>query len=257
MELRKLFEETNGQYIYIYTYALTLFNYYFQILRILFQMTCTFFSFLQEMEETDEESVLEPEVLVEDEDTETLSGSFSSRLFELEENSVENQNNQETNHNCSAAEALIPAESESEDRVVTVDVASMETETEELQMQEKLELQEKSVGNQVLPAGQSSREERNTDTADCKDDDRPTNDNPDEEGEGSFSNKSSFGHKQVISTADLDEMMDMGIVDQIDQEAQMKEEEQKNMDVEGSQSPSNSSKGTRKQISELFTFFTF
>ncbi|XP_024151010.1 zinc finger MYM-type protein 4 isoform X1 [Oryzias melastigma] len=204
----------------------------------------------KEMEETDEESVLEPEVLVEDEDTETLSGSFSSRLFELEENSVENQNNQETNHNCSAAEALIPAESESEDRVVTVDVASMETETEELQMQEKLELQEKSVGNQVLPAGQSSREERNTDTADCKDDDRPTNDNPDEEGEGSFSNKSSFGHKQVISTADLDEMMDMGIVDQIDQEAQMKEEEQKNMDVEGSQSPSNSSKEDQPSAEE-------
>ncbi|RVE66762.1 hypothetical protein OJAV_G00110610 [Oryzias javanicus] len=84
------------------------------------------------MEETDEESVLESEVL-EDEDSEALSGSFSSRLFELKDNYVENQNNKETNRNCSAAEPLIPAESEDVDQVATVDVASMETETEELQ----------------------------------------------------------------------------------------------------------------------------
>ncbi|XP_023815743.1 zinc finger MYM-type protein 4 isoform X1 [Oryzias latipes] len=181
----------------------------------------------KELEETEGESVLESEVLVDVEDTET--GPFSSRLFELEDKSVENQDSQETNHNNSAAEAFIPAESEDLEQVGMVGDARLET--QELQTLKKPVKQDSS--SEVLPAGKT-----NADTAECRNDKRPTNDNPDEEGDSSFSNKSSC-QKPVVSTADLDEMMDMGIVEQIDQEAQMKEEEQRSLD---SQSASNSSK---------------
>lgn len=203
----------------------------FRILQ--FEYNVIVFSFLQELEETEGESVLESEVLVDVEDTET--GPFSSRLFELEDKSVENQDSQETNHNNSAAEAFIPAESEDLEQVGMVGDARLET--QELQTLKKPGKQDSS--SEVLPAGKT-----NADTAECRNDKRPTNDNPDEEGDSSFSNKSSC-QKPVVSTADLDEMMDMGIVEQIDQEAQMKEEEQRSLD---SQSASNSSKGTRKHI---------
>lgn len=55
--------------------------------------------------------------------------------------------------------------------------------------------------------------------------------------------------KFVVSTADdLDEMMDIGTVDQVEQEAQMKEEEQnKSMDVDSEHSPAISNAGRVKK----------
>ncbi|XP_070777315.1 zinc finger MYM-type protein 4-like [Enoplosus armatus] len=50
--------------------------------------------------------------------------------------------------------------------------------------------------------------------------------------------KESVGCKRVSTADDLDEMMDIGTVDQVEQEAQMKEEEQNSlMDVDSSRSP--------------------
>lgn len=62
--------------------------------------------------------------------------------------------------------------------------------------------------------------------------------------------KESVGCK--LSVDDLDEMMDIGTVDQVEQEAQMKEEEQNSLDMDGSRSPAVSNTGKMKQ---KFYFF--
>lgn len=54
--------------------------------------------------------------------------------------------------------------------------------------------------------------------------------------------------KFVVSTADdLDEMMDIGTVDQVEQEAQMEEEQNKSMDVDSVHSPAISNAGRVKK----------
>lgn len=62
--------------------------------------------------------------------------------------------------------------------------------------------------------------------------------------------------KFVVSTADdLDEMMDIGTVDQVEQEAQMKEEEQnKSMDVDSVHSPAISNAGRVKKKKSLVSY---
>lgn len=67
---------------------------------------------------------------------------------------------------------------------------------------------------------------------------------------GTQQEKESLGCNLKVSTADdLDEMMDIGTVDQVEQEALMKEEEQNSlMDVDSSQSSAISNTGMVKQI---------
>ncbi|GLD47742.1 zinc finger MYM-type protein 4 isoform X1 [Lates japonicus] len=74
-------------------------------------------------------------------------------------------------------------------------------------------------------------------TSDCKKETKNT-DSDSKEDVGTQQEEESHGHKLRVSTADdLDEMMDIGTVDQMEQEAQMKAEEP---EVESSRSPTSS-----------------
>ncbi|XP_039977333.1 zinc finger MYM-type protein 4-like isoform X2 [Xiphias gladius] len=99
------------------------------------------------------------------------------------------------------------------------------------------------------PAGPDVSEDADRDTtSDCKKKTTHTEGNVDpgiksKEDIVTRQEKESHGCKLTVSTADdLDEMMDIGTVDQMEQEAQMKEEEEQNsvMDVESSRSPATS-----------------
>lgn len=62
------------------------------------------------------------------------------------------------------------------------------------------------------------------------------------------------GILRVSAADDLDEMMDIGIVDQVEQEAQMKEEEQNSLDMESSRSPTTSNTGIKINFGFVLQF---
>ncbi|XP_018554415.1 zinc finger MYM-type protein 4 isoform X2 [Lates calcarifer] len=92
----------------------------------------------------------------------------------------------------------------------------------------------------VVVKDKSLQEGEGTDvdtTSDCKKETKNT-DSDSKEDAGTQQEEESHGHKLRVSTADdLDEMMDIGTVDQVEQEAQMKAEEP---EVESSRSPTSS-----------------
>ena len=133
-----------------------------------------------------------------------------------------------------------PSESERELKV--------EVKTEEELVEENVSV--KDDGSEKSPAGRDVSEDTNMDKTS---EELPRVDekmDPDtEEDVGTQQEEQSHGSKLRVSTADdLDEMMDIGTVDQVEQEAQMKEEQQENsaMDVDCSRSPSSSNTGKVK-----------
>lgn len=98
----------------------------------------------------------------------------------------------------------------------------------------------------VVVKDKSLQEGEGTDvdtTSDCKKETKNT-DSDSKEDAGTQQEEESHGHKLRVSTADdLDEMMDIGTVDQVEQEAQMKAEEP---EVESSRSPTSSNTGKMK-----------
>ncbi|XP_028256554.1 zinc finger MYM-type protein 4-like isoform X4 [Parambassis ranga] len=94
-----------------------------------------------------------------------------------------------------------------------------------------------AVGQNSLstsPAGPAASTDTHMDS-NCKDTDTNT-----EAGDDTKEERSSGCILRVSAADDLDEMMDIGIVDQVEQEAQMKEEEQNSLDMESSHSPTTS-----------------
>lgn len=106
----------------------------------------------------------------------------------------------------------------------------------------------------VEPPGPDVNQDKNTDTKETTDADTDT-DTKTDAGVDAQQDKVSPPCKCSVSTAtDLDEMMDIGTVDQVDQEAQMKDEGQNpSMDASSACSPASSSTGRVKQkSSEVF-----
>lgn len=155
-----------------------------------------------------------------------------------------------------------PAPSQSslspEETVITVSgqaakpESSSESEKEGTDVKMEEDTVEKNVSTcQILePAGPNVNKDRNTDKNETTNTDIKMDAGVDAQQE-----KVSPPCKFSVSTAtDLDEMMDIGTVDQVDQEAQMKEEGQNtSMDASGACSPASSSTGRVKQKSfEIF-----
>uniref|UniRef100_A0A1A8K1U5 TRASH domain-containing protein n=1 Tax=Nothobranchius kuhntae TaxID=321403 RepID=A0A1A8K1U5_NOTKU len=145
------------------------------------------------------------------------SGGESSRnLPEVEEGQEQENkpNNQETEHHSSSEESIKTSESEIEN-------SEMKTDDEPELKEEMKTVRSKSP--EETAAGPEDK------TSDDKEDVKQTDDDmkTEEEKDGIQEDKSSLAGKPSVSMAeDLDEMMDIGTVDQVDQEAQMKEEDQ-------------------------------
>lgn len=119
--------------------------------------------------------------------------------------------------------------------------------------EENLAVKEKSLHQS--PAGPDMSEDTNMDTASDRKQEINTEDRMDPDSDtmeaiGIQQQDESHGSNKLrVSTADdLDEMMDIGTVDQMEQEAQMKEEECNSLDAESSRSPAVSNTGKTKQI---------
>ncbi len=222
------------------------------------------------------EAVSEPGAPVDVGDLELVRGA-SPRLSERgeEDNLVtgKEMESKETEHKDSEAASapspvspLNPSTSQSsfstEETIGTVLVqggepgspSESEKEATEVKTEEEFKLNEDSVAEQdkslmESPAEPGVSEDTNMDkTSDHKE---ITNaDGDTKEDVDTQQEKDSHGSKLRVSTADdLDEMMDIGTVDQVEQEAQMKEEEESSlMDVDSSRSPDrNSNTGKAKQ----------
>lgn len=126
----------------------------------------------------------------------------------------------------------------------------VEVKTEEELNEENVSVKDDS--SEKSPAGPDVSEETNMDKTSEELTHAEEKMDPDvdtEEDVSAQQQEESSGSKLRVSTADdLDEMMDIGTVDQVEQEAQMKEEQQENsaMDVDGSRSPSSSNTGKIK-----------
>ncbi|XP_022599863.1 zinc finger MYM-type protein 4-like isoform X2 [Seriola dumerili] len=118
----------------------------------------------------------------------------------------------------------------------------VKTEEESELNEENFAVNDKSL--KESPAEPDVSEDTDMDTtSDGKKETNTDKDSDSREDVGAQQEKESHGCKLRVSAADdLDEMMDIGTVDQMEQEAQMKEEEEQNslMDVENSRSPASS-----------------
>lgn len=131
--------------------------------------------------------------------------------------------------------------------------AESEKEDTEVKLEEDFELNEENVLKTLeeSPAGPDVSEDTNMDkTSDHTKENTDVKMDPDIDTQ---QENVSLACKFMVSTADdLDEMMDIGTVDQVEQEAQMKEEEQDRlMDVDSGRSPAISNTGKVKQKSCL------
>lgn len=170
----------------------------------------------------------------------------------------------------SPVSSLNPSPSESsfstEEKVGTVLVqggepdstAESEIEGTEVKMEEDFELKEENVLKTLeeSPAGPEVSEDTNMDkTSDHTKENTDVKMDPDIDTQ---QENVSLACKFRVSTADdLDEMMDIGTVDQVEQEAQMKEEEpDKLMDVDSGCTPAISNTGKVKQKSCLSVFIS-
>ncbi|XP_044027837.1 zinc finger MYM-type protein 4 isoform X2 [Siniperca chuatsi] len=212
------------------------------------------------------EAVSEPGASVDVGDPELVRGA-SPRLSEYGEE-VNSVAEKEIEHKETEAAVvpvsvapLNPSPSQSsfstEETVSTVLVQGAETgsnsesekEGTEVKTEEEFELNEENMAlkDNILeesPAGPDVSEDTNQ-TSDGKKEKTNTDEKMDP-NIGTQQEKESLGCKLSVSTADdLDEMMDIGTVDQVEQEAQMKEEEQNSlMDVDSSRSPDISNTAT-------------
>ncbi|XP_038581186.1 zinc finger MYM-type protein 4-like isoform X1 [Micropterus salmoides] len=129
----------------------------------------------------------------------------------------------------------------------TGSTSESEKECTEVKTEEEFEVKEENVGakdNSVEESttGPDVSENSNIDeTSDCKNEiNTDEKMDPDIDAKEDIdTERESLGCKLRVSTADdLDEMMDIGTVDQVEQEAQMKEEEEQNSLMEEDSSPS-------------------
>uniref|UniRef100_A0A1A7X4M1 TRASH domain-containing protein n=1 Tax=Iconisemion striatum TaxID=60296 RepID=A0A1A7X4M1_9TELE len=165
------------------------------------------------------EDVLEPGTSSDVRDPES-GGEFSPKLSEPEEEGKEletnNPNDQETEHQSPSEEPIKTSESEIENSEVKID--------DEPEVKEKMETVQNQSPEETPPAGPEDKD----DTSDDKEDVKQTADETkeDEEEEKSQEKSPLSGKPMVSIVEDLDEMMDIGTVDQLEQEAQMKDEDQ-------------------------------
>lgn len=143
----------------------------------------------------------------------------------------------------------------------TGSTSESEKECTEVKTEEEFEVKEENVGakdNSVeeSPTGPDVSENSNIDeTSDCKNEiNTDEKMDPDIDAKEDIdTERESLGCKLRVSTADdLDEMMDIGTVDQVEQEAQMKEEEEQNSLMEEDSSPSPVISNTGKVKQEFF-----
>lgn len=99
------------------------------------------------------------------------------------------------------------------------------------------------------PSGPDVNEDTNSDPKEeVNTEDRIDKDTDTMEANGIQQQKQTHNKLSISTAYDLDEMMDIGTVDELDQEAQMKEEECSSLDAESSRSPGVSDAGKTKQI---------
>ncbi|KAM6899612.1 zinc finger MYM-type protein 4-like [Xenentodon cancila] len=119
----------------------------------------------------------------------------------------------------------------------------------EVKTEEEFEVKEENTEDQEKSSESTDTDTRSDDKDDVKRDDMDPAENT-KEDDGVQQN-SSVGFKLRISAVDdLDEMMDIGTVDQIEQEAQMKKEEEDTLNMECSHSPADSTRVPEDRNSE-------
>lgn len=135
-----------------------------------------------------------------------------------------------------------------------------EKEVTEVKTEEEFQLNEEHFAENdksldQSPAGSDLSEDTNMDTAsDCNKkintEDKMDKDSDSKEAIGTQQEEPLDSNKLRVSTADddLDEMMDIGTVDQMEQEAQMKEEECNSLDAESSRSSAVSNTGKQNRF---------
>ncbi|XP_008301887.1 zinc finger MYM-type protein 4 isoform X2 [Stegastes partitus] len=186
-------------------------------------------------------------------DPEPVTGS-SHKLSEQEEEDEVVAAKQETENTETQQKETDPEEAASrspsqaaEETINTVTVHSggeSESEKEGVEVKTEFEEKEENTVAQDSSSGESVakpkvNEDTNMDTtSDSREEVKHSDGDVDSKEDRTRQQKEAGGCKLRVSTADdLDEMMDIGTVDQVEQEAQMKEEEEL-MDMESSRSPS-------------------
>lgn len=188
--------------------------------------------------------------------------NFVAAEKEMESKETEHKETEAAVLPCPVPESpLGPSPSQSSEETVSTvlvqggepdSTSESEKEVTEVKTEEDFELNAENVeakdsSLEESRAGPDVTEDTNMDkTSDGKKEITDTDESMDPDDNTQKEKESLASNLRVSTADDLDEMMDIGTVDQVEQEAQMKEEEQNTlMDVDSSRSPAISNTGKR------------